>query len=158
MKLTEKLSIVTQLQEDLAQCSEYTYKDLSNLNHSAQQITESDRSTIFIYNSESDMLESYVAKGLPSKIYVALGEGIVGRCAEIKELIVENDVDTTKTFQADIDLSSGYVTKNTLVVPILGTNNALLGVIQVLNKNGNYDETDERLLMSLAEIASKCVA
>ena len=119
-----------------------------DINSTAQEITNSDRSTFFIFNHETNALESYIAQGLPTKIHIALGEGIVGSCAQLKKVIIENDVDTTKEFNAEIDLGSGYVTKNTLTAPILDESNNLLGVIQVLNRaDGNYDETDEQLLV-----------
>ena len=126
----------------------------TDINNTAQELTNSDRSTFFIFNPQTNILESYIAQGLSLQIHINLGEGIVGSCAQHKQAIIENDVDSTKIFCADIDLGSGYVTRNTLVVPILDKENKLLGVIQVLNKsNSNYDEEDETLLLKLSELS-----
>ncbi len=158
MKLTEKLSLIHQLQETLSQYQPHSMEVFSKLNDMAKEITDSDRSSFFLYDPKSIRLASYIAHGLSTKIDIALGEGIVGSCALYKQPIIENDVDATKIFNPEIDLSSGYVTRNTLTVPILTTNNDLLGVIQVLNKHsGDYDDTDEQLLVKLTQVALGCM-
>lgn len=155
MKLTEKILAINKLKELAAQAHISDNDIYEEISHTAQVVTHSDRASLFIYNKQLNHLETYYAKGLPTKIEVLLGEGIAGSCALKKQILVENDVDTTKNFNASIDLGSGYVTTNTLAVPILDQEGALLGVLQVLNKEKlSYNEKDEQLLLKIVEIAS----
>lgn len=156
MKLTEKLLKIDQLKENLSEFECDALALYTCLNNAAKEISNSDRSSFFIFDAKSHTLNSYIAQGLSTKIHIDLGEGIVGNCAQEKKPMIENDVDTTKLFNAEVDLSSGYVTKNTLTMPILDDANNLLGVIQVLNKSlGDYDDRDEQMLMEISKIASK---
>ncbi len=156
MKTTEKLLAVSKLNEYLIESSGLDKTALDLVMDTAKKVTSSDRSSLFIYNSDEDILESEVAQGLLTKICVKRGEGIVGQCALLKESIVEQDVDATKHFNAEVDLGSGYVTRNTMTVPVLDTEGTLLGVIQVLNKvSGDYDESDEELLYTIAKSVSQ---
>jgi len=156
MKVTKKILIINRLREYMADPSLDSTDIYKEMSYVAQETTHSDRASFYILNKETGLLESCIAQGLSTKIEVALGEGIVGTCGKHKKLMVENDVDATKEFNANVDLGSGYVTTNTLAVPILDKSKELLGVIQVLNKEMlHYDEKDEQLLLEIANIASE---
>ena len=158
MKLTEKILRINNLQEYMGSSSLLNSDIFKEVAQTAQEVTHSDRASFFIFNSQMKQLETFIAQGLPTKIEVALGEGIVGSCGQSKQAIIENDVDTTKKFNAAVDLGSGYVTTNTLAVPILDDQSELLGVIQVINKASlNYDEKDEQLLEKIASFTAEYI-
>ena len=158
MKLTEKLSLIHELESSMNLGDQSEHNFLEDLTDVAKRTTNSDRATLFLYHPETNILVSEIAQGLTSKIYIEMGQGLVGNSAQSKEVLIECDVDTTKHFNADIDLGSGYVTYNALTMPLLGEDKDLLGVIQVLNKkDANYDQTDEDLLASISKLFAKCL-
>lgn len=155
MKMTEKILIVNRLREYMANPSLAPLDIYKEVSYVAKEISNSDRATFYIFNQERGLLESCIAQGLPTKLEIKLGEGIVGACGLHKEVILENDVDTTKDFNANVNLGSGYVTTNTLAIPMLNEKKELLGVIQVLNKKRlSYNETDEKLLLEISRLTS----
>ena len=158
MKLTEKLSLIDELQNEISSLGVDKNKLFEPLVQVCKQITASDRASLFLYNDETKLIVSEVAQGLSEKIYIELGEGLVGKCALSKEPIIESNVDDSQSFNSDIDMTSGYITCNTLTLPILGEDDNLLGVIQLLNKElGNYDSMDVKLLSSIASLAAKYI-
>ena len=155
MKLTEKLLLINDFESELAKGEKDLNRFFSDLVYVSKRVTQSDRGSFFLYNHQTQLLETQVADGLATKISVEIGQGLVGKCALTKVIVVEDDVDTTKNFNSEIDMGSGYVTRNTLTIPVLDGEENILGVIQVLNKAvDNYDEQDEELLLSIANIAS----
>ncbi|MDH5464031.1 MAG: GAF domain-containing protein [Thiovulaceae bacterium] len=155
MKLTEKLLLISEFELALENGEDSLDLLFHNLVDTSKRITNSDRGSFFLYDPKTELLQTQIAEGMPTKITVEIGTGLVGKCALTKEIVVEDDVDTTKNFNSDIDMGSGYVTRNTLTIPVLDGEENILGVIQVLNKvSGNYDEQDEELLLSLANVAS----
>jgi len=159
MKVTDKILYINRLETFLTNKSVKEYDVYNEITQAAQKVSHSDRASLFIFNHDSQQLETHVAQGLPTKIEVMLGEGIVGKCAQTKKAIIENDVDASQHFNATIDLGSGYVTTDTLAVPILDKTENLLGVIQVLNKEMlHYNEKDEQLLLKIAKLASDYIS
>ena len=155
MQTTEKLLAITELQSRIKPKTSFdfdTYLDIVNV---LKEVSDSERSSFFIYDDKQNKLETQVNEEMLTKISLNPDKGLVGRCFIEKMALIENDVDTNKDFHPTIDVSSGFVTRNTLVVPILDVNQKAIGVLQVLNKvNALYAEKDEKLLISIAELAS----
>merc|ERR1711871_1748044 len=67
------------------------------------------------------------------------------------------DAYADERFNQSFDMSSGYVTKTILCMPIIGKSpeNALVGVIQLINKADAqpFDTEDERLMGTFLHIA-----
>jgi GAF domain-containing protein len=62
-----------------------------------------------------------------------------------------NDPYRDPRFNREVDVASGFKTRNMICMPVLGSDMELLGVIQVLNKKrGDFDYYDESVLSSLA--------
>ena len=159
MKVTDKILYINRLETFMANKSVKKGDVYSEITQAAQKVSHSDRASLFLFNKDNQLLETHVAQGLPTKIEVLLGEGIVGRCGQTRKAIIENDVDASQHFNATIDLGSGYVTTDTIAVPILNKEKELLGVIQVLNKEMlNYDEKDEQLLLKISKLAADYIS
>ena len=69
-------------------------------------------------------------------IYVPIASGIVGRVASTKLLVNIKDAYSNPDFCKDVDLKTGYETKNILCMPIINPNNEVIGVISAINKLG----------------------
>jgi phosphoserine phosphatase len=105
---------------------------------------------VFLYDARTNELYSTVATGVAALRFPA-GRGLVGECAESRRLINVPDCYADPRFNREADRSTGYHTRCLLTVPLLGFDNSLVGVMQVLNKiDGVFSEEDERMATALA--------
>jgi adenylate cyclase len=103
----------------------------------ATQLLNAERSTLFLYDAETDELWSQVAEGTGQKeIRIPAQAGIAGAAFAGNEPVVVPDAYADPRFNRAIDLASGYRTRNILAVPIIDKSGERLGVVQVLNKRG----------------------
>jgi GAF domain-containing protein len=111
----------------------------------ACQTTKSERCSIFVYDKQSGELWTTLADGI-ERIVIEEGKGIVGRAIETKQLIIENDVSKSHYFLDDIDKKSGFTTKNIIVAPIFNEDNKVIGALELLNKETDFDEEDKKFM------------
>ena len=116
----------------------------------SSEITKSDRSTFFLFDKTNDELTTYFGQGLKN-IKIRTNKGIVGLIAKTKMPIIENDPYHNPNFDPSVDKSTKYLTKSILGVPVLNTNNELIGVIEVINKiDGVFKKQDVQILKGFA--------
>ena len=155
MDLHQKLSIIVELTKLIREKQSSILDIFTQISNIASEVSNSQRSSLFLYEKSSNRLQTKVAQGLDEIITIDLNQGIAGRCAASKESIIENDVYSNAYFDKSVDQKTGYTTQKLLAVPILGQDGALLGVLQVLNKEqGNYNEDDKDLLIIVAELVA----
>ncbi len=106
-----------------------------------KNIINADRSTIFIYSQSSNMIWTYLADGV-DKLILSADKGIVGYVIKNKTIKKVNDTSKEPLFYKDVDENTGYQTKNILSVPLLNEENKVIGVIQLLNKEGGFTKDD----------------
>lgn len=113
--------------------------------------------SIFLLNQKTKQLELKVATNLTKeeieKIKVPYGKGLAGFVAETDQVINIHDVSKDERFYSNIDLLTGFKTRNILTVP-LKSSDKIIGVIQALNKKNNhhFSEEDEFLLVEFARL------
>jgi len=74
-------------------------------------------------------------------------EGVAGRVLETLEAEIVNDVEADSRFYEQIDLKTGYRTRNMVVVPLVAGDERV-GVLEVLNRmDGGPFTVDERLIL-----------
>lgn len=74
-------------------------------------------------------------------------EGVAGRVLETLEAEIVNDVETDPRFYEQIDLKTGYHTRNMIAVPLVAGDERV-GVLEVLNRqDGDPFTADERLIL-----------
>lgn len=139
---------------------------------SALQFFDADRSSVFLYDAKTNELYIKVATSSiendrgagisddsnnpdsrsPSRIVrFPADRGIAGETAQKRRLINVPDCYADPRFNRDVDRQTGYVTRCLLSVPLLGVDQALVGVMQVLNKRkGPFDEEDEQIASIMA--------
>ena len=123
---------------------------LSHVIDAARAVLLADRGTVFLYDARTNELYSSVATGVEELRFPA-GRGIVGECAETRTLINVPDCYSDPRFNREADRRTGYHTRCLLTVPLVGYDNSLVGVMQVLNKvDGVFSEEDERIATALA--------
>jgi phosphoserine phosphatase len=127
---------------------------LSEVVNAARNILDADRGTVFLFDEASDELFIKVATGL-APIRIPADKGIVGECAQTRKLINVPDCYADERFNRDIDKQTGYRTRCMLTLPLIGYEDSLIGVLQILNKNdGVFDDQDEYVAMALAAQAA----
>jgi GAF domain-containing protein len=124
------------------------------------QLLDADRATIFIVDRERGEIWSRVALGTGAgEIRQAIGVGIAGLVAATGETVNIPDAYDDPRFNPEPDQRTGYRTKSLLTFPMTGQNERVIGVFQVVNKNGGgeFTEDDEETLSSLGASAAVAV-
>ena len=120
-----------------------------------QQALGADRCTVFLLDDEHNELWSKVALGLEmQEIRFASNKGLAGHVAMTGETVNIKNAYESEYFNKDIDLKTGYKTKNILCMPIRNLSHQIVGVFQVLNKiEGDFTQKDEDLLVAIGSSA-----
>ncbi len=120
-----------------------------------QQALGADRCTVFLLDDEHNELWSKVALGLESReIRFSANKGLAGHVALSGETINIKNAYESEYFNKEIDLETGYKTRNILCMPIRNLSHQIVGVFQVLNKiEGDFTQKDEDLLIAIGSSA-----
>ena len=154
-KIREKENAFLKLMSDIN--SEFELSRM--LMRVVQEITEmlaSERATIFMYDQSTATLFSRVAAGgeineirFPSHLGIAGEVFTTGKSMNIPYAYAD------LRFNPAFDKQTGFFTRSILCVPIINTDNNVIGVTQVLNKKGGTfsDEDEQRLKAFTAQIS-----
>ncbi|HEU5180223.1 MAG TPA: GAF domain-containing SpoIIE family protein phosphatase [Candidatus Polarisedimenticolia bacterium] len=123
---------------------------LSHVIDAARAVLDADRGSVFLYDPKTHELTTTVATGVTALRFPA-NRGIIGECAERRAVINVPDCYNDPRFNREADQKTGYRTRCLLTVPLIGYDNSLVGVMQVLNKReGVFSEEDESIATALA--------
>ena len=111
------------------------------ISQSAKELIGAERCSIFIYDLKRNELWATLSDGV-DRIVIPSDMGIVGQAIKLEAPIVENDAYSNPNFLSDIDIKTGYFTKNILTAPIFNSHKEVVGAIQLLNKAGGFDKKD----------------
>jgi len=112
-------------------------------------VLRAERGTVFLYDSDTDELFSTVATGTDT-FRIPADRGIVGECARTRRVVNVPDCYADSRFNRDVDRETGYRTRCLLTVPLVGYDDSLVGVLQVLNKSdGVFTGEDEHIATAL---------
>ncbi len=134
---------------------------LALLMEKVTELMAADRSTMYLLTADGQELWSKVVQGQAVlEIRLRVGEGIAGWVARSGEIVNIADAYADTRFQPAVDLRSGYRTRSILTVPMRNSLGAIVGVLQVLNKQGPdgaaapFSAEDVELLLALASQAA----
>jgi len=120
----------------------------------AKRLVGADRCSIFIVDTEDHILWTKHSDGI-GRIVLSLDTGIVGSTYALKEPQIVNNPYEDERFLSNIDKKSGYVTKNMITIPIFNSKRNVMGIMQLLNKEGTgFTEEDLDLLTFFANYVS----
>lgn len=123
---------------------------LHEVTQAARTVLKAERCSVWLYDSGSDELVLHVSADLDA-VRIPAGSGIVGSCARTRQAINVPDCYADVRFNQELDRQSNFHTRCMLSLPLVGHQDELIGVIQVLNKLGGvFDEVDEALASALA--------
>lgn len=146
-------------QESLVRILQVTQKlarpfDLVNLLtevvEAGKSVLLADRGVVWLYDPVEQELVMKVPRFDPAP-RVKPREGLVGECFHTREVISVADAYSEPRFQGAIDEATGYRTRCLLNIPLQDSEDNMVGVLQLLNKqSGAFDERDELVARTLA--------
>ncbi len=145
LSINRKIAALTGLNEILYCLIEETVSELN-----------AERGSLFLNDPNTGELYSRVAQGdLTREIRFLNTSGIAGAVynSGLGEMI--HDVRTDSRFNASIDTSTGFETRNIVCAPIKTVKNEVIGVIQILNKKkGRFTKADLITVSAITEQAA----
>jgi signal transduction protein with GAF and PtsI domain len=118
-----------------------------------KEVIGAERCSIFIVDNAKNELWTTHADGV-EKIVVPKDKGIVGHTIEVKKPVIVNDAYSHEHFLQEIDKETGYKTNNIVSVPIFNSHRDIIGVLELLNKEGGFDNEDVRFMIFFAHYVS----
>ncbi len=118
-------------------------------------LVRADRASLFLVDHQHGELVTRIAQGA-DEIRLPLGRGIAGTVAATAEAINIPAAYDDPRFDPENDRRSGYRTRSILCMPLIDHKDAVVGVIQVLNRTdgGHFTGHDEQLLTALCAQAA----
>lgn len=127
----------------------------------ATEALRADRGTIFLNDEKTGELFSRIATGdgLSQEIRFPNHLGIAGSVFSGGKALIIPDAYADPRFNREVDMKTGYRTRNILAVPIRDRRRLVVGVIQVLNKKGGegFIESDLSLLEAMGSQAASAL-
>lgn len=118
-------------------------------------ILNCDRATIFLHDDKTNELWSQVALGMNQEIRIPANRGIAGEVFVTGNTVNIHAAYEDSRFNPQVDLKTGYKTRNILCMPLINKQGVCIGVTQVLNKRGgSFNRADEKKLRSFSAQAS----
>lgn len=136
----------------------------------AKEVTAAEASLLFLYNSESRLLEivsikddrfgdraDELFKGKGS-VKLKIGEGIAGWVAQNRKSVMVEDAQSEPRFSKQADKQRGLTTRTLICVPLVYRED-LLGVLSVLNSRNKpfFDKEDLAILESFADLSAVAI-
>ena len=122
-------------------------------------LVRADRASLFLVDLQAGELVTRIAQGV-DEIRLPLGRGIAGMVAHTGILINIPTAYDDARFDRENDRRSGYVTRSILCLPLIDHHDAVVGVIQVLNRLDGlaFGSHDELLLAALCAQAAVSIS
>jgi phosphoserine phosphatase len=123
---------------------------LKEITSAAQRVLQAERVSVWLHDADAGELVVRVANDIRD-IRISVGTGLVGACARDRALINVPDCYADPRFDPSTDRRTGFRTRCSLTLPLIDHQEALVGVMQVINsKDGVFDAADEALAQALA--------
>jgi adenylate cyclase len=92
---------------------------LSQIAQKACEVMDSDRCSLFLYDSNTDELWSMVALGMGEQVIrIPSRAGVAGFCFHSGEIVNLEDAYTDPRFNKEVDVQTGYRTRSVLCMPL----------------------------------------
>ena len=118
-------------------------KNINEAVHYAADLVKSliDVERVSIFILEKDKVWTFRADYI-DKIEMPKDKGIVGAVIDSKKPYISNNPYEDENFNPEIDKQTGFITKNILAVPIIDDEDRLIGVVEFINKRGDFNQKD----------------
>lgn len=151
MQSHERMSILFDISASVAYTLDIN-ELIEKIVNKISQVLDVERTTLFVYDSETDELWSKVAQEMGfAEIRFPKSYGLAGSVFEKGKVLNIQDAYNDPRFNKEIDQKSGYRTRSVLCAPIFNRKGETIGVTQAINKRkGPFDKDDEELLLSIS--------
>lgn len=130
---------------------------LSLVIDAGREVLATERGSVLLYDARERELYAKVATG-HNDIRLTIDSGIAGACARTRKTINVPDVEADPRFNPHIDRGTGFRTRCLVSVPLIGLDEELVGVMQLLNPaRGYFDDGDENIAEVLASHAAVAI-
>jgi len=119
----------------------------------AKEVIGAERCSVFIYDKQNHTLWTTLADEV-EKITISAYEGVAGYTIKERKPLVVNNVKEHPLFLADIDEETGYTTKNIITAPVFNSQREIIGVLELLNKEGGFKTKDEGFMVFFSHYIS----
>ena len=119
----------------------------------AKDVIKAERCSIFIYDANKKNFWTTISDGV-DKIVIPADKGIIGYTFKSRKPILTNDAYSHPEFLALVDKATGYTTRNIITSPIFNSKREVIGVLQLLNKEENFDEEDKKFMIFFSHYVS----
>ena len=128
--------------------------DLGTLLHAvvdaAKHLLDAEGGTVWQYLPDQNVLEMRAARGLDA-VRIPADRGLAGECVRTLAPINVPDCYADARFSRELDAVTGQRTRCMLTLPLVGDDDQLVGVLQVVNRReGVFDADDESVALALA--------
>ena len=138
--------------------------DLDEIVHMTIQLVHDDwdieASSIWLLDEKAQVLKVLANVGTPSdllkKYEVPLGVGFVGYVAKTGKRMYTNDVASHPRHYRVLDELTGFTTRSLLCIPLI-SRGEIIGVLELLNKAGGFDDADVERAMSIGSAVAIAV-
>jgi len=115
------------------------------------QFMESERSSIFLFQHMNERLAVFSSLDLKKhEISIPKSSGVSGWVFVNREPAIVNDAYEDDRFYKEVDLMTGFHTRNLICAPLFDAKDNCLGTIQSLNKTTGDFSADDLELLNLA--------
>jgi signal transduction protein with GAF and PtsI domain len=119
----------------------------------AKDVIGAQRCSIFIYDNDKKIFWTTIADGV-EKITIPSDKGLVGYTLKARKPIIANDAYSHPQFLSDVDKKTGYKTHNIITAPIFNSKRQIIGVLQLLNKEEDFNDEDVKFMIFFAHYIS----
>ena len=151
MQESKKLSVLLEISRSLNSITDFD-ELLHRIIVLAADTLDAERATLFIVDKKKKQLWSRTGIGLEKQeIRIPIDSGIAGEVAlSGQEQIIDDPYNHPK-FNKDVDIKTGFKTRNILCMPMKNISGEVLGVFQILNKKeGQFTKADQLFLNGMA--------
>jgi GAF domain-containing protein len=114
------------------------------------QLMDSERSSIFLFDPLKQQLTSFSSQDLEKKeIRIPKSSGVSGWVFEHRMPAIVNDTDNDSRFYSWVDDMTGFRTRNLICTPLIDYKERCSGTLQSLNKKSGDFTTDDLELLDL---------
>ncbi len=141
----EQMSLIAQVSQSLNSTLELETVLRDTTEMSAMTL-QAQAATLFVVDERNRELIFYMptgaAGGMLSEMRIPQHQGVAGWVSMNRRSIIVNNVENDPRFSSQVDDATGFKTRNILCVP-LTVQGRLVGVLEVLNKDGEEDFSEE---------------
>ena len=127
-----------------------TKKILTDLLLNAKDAIGAEHCSMFIIDNVVEVLTTYITDNDKMPTTIPLSHGIAASTIKPKTGVIVNDAYHDPRFNKMIDFHSGYKTKQLCAAPIVTPDGKVLGVLEMVNKQGGFNDYNLNLLNSFS--------